>query len=106
MTFAIDARRLTAVICLFLAQYLVLPEAGAVVVKNLFDVEFPVPDQSSQIRAAVFTKGLEEVLIRTGQNKTLLAPLTADYFLVLPLGPQSIATRAACNPMAISGTAP
>jgi predicted regulator of Ras-like GTPase activity (Roadblock/LC7/MglB family) len=38
---------------------------------------------------------LEEVLIRTGQNKTLIAPLTVDYFLVLTLGPQSIATRAA-----------
>lgn len=38
---------------------------------------------------------LEEVLIRTGENKTLIAPLTVDYFLVLTLGPQSIATRAA-----------
>jgi len=38
---------------------------------------------------------LEEVLIRTGENKTLIAPLTVDYFLVLTLGPQSIVTRAA-----------
>ncbi len=38
---------------------------------------------------------LEEVLIRTGENKTLIAPLTVDYFLVLTLGPQSLATRAA-----------
>jgi len=38
---------------------------------------------------------LEEVLIRTGENKTLIAPLTVEYFLVLTLGPQSIATRAA-----------
>jgi len=38
---------------------------------------------------------LEEVLIRTGENKTLIAALTAEYFLVLTLGPQSIATRAA-----------
>ena len=38
---------------------------------------------------------LEEVLIRTDDNKTLIAPLTAEYFLVLTLGPQSIATRAA-----------
>jgi len=38
---------------------------------------------------------LEELLIRTGENKTLIASLTAEYFLVLTLGPQSLATRAA-----------
>ena len=38
---------------------------------------------------------LEEVLIRTGQNKTLIAPLNEDYYLVLTLGPESIAGRAA-----------
>ena len=38
---------------------------------------------------------LEEVLIRTGQNKALIAPLTEDYVLVLTLGPESLATRAA-----------
>lgn len=38
---------------------------------------------------------LEEVLIRTGQNKTLLAPLSADYYLVLTLGPTALAGRAA-----------
>jgi predicted regulator of Ras-like GTPase activity (Roadblock/LC7/MglB family) len=38
---------------------------------------------------------MEEVLIRTGRNKILIAPLTVDYFLVLNLGPQSIAARAA-----------
>lgn len=38
---------------------------------------------------------LEELLIRTGQNKTLIVPLTVDYFLVLTLGPDSIAARAA-----------
>ncbi|WP_303721407.1 roadblock/LC7 domain-containing protein [Malonomonas rubra] len=38
---------------------------------------------------------LQEVLIRTGENKTLLAPLTDEYFLVLTLGPQSIASPAA-----------
>lgn len=38
---------------------------------------------------------LEEVLIRTGRNKTLIAPLNEDYYLVLTLGPQSIAGRAA-----------
>jgi hypothetical protein len=76
MTFAIDTPRLTAVICLFLVQYLVLPDAGAVVVKNLFDVEFPVPDQSSQIRTAVFTKGLEEVLIRASGNRSVVQEIT------------------------------
>ena len=38
---------------------------------------------------------LEEVLIRTEQGKTLIAPLNEDYFLVLNLGPQAIAGRAA-----------
>ena len=38
---------------------------------------------------------LEEVQIRTGLNKTLIAPLTTDYFLILTLGPESIAARAA-----------
>lgn len=38
---------------------------------------------------------LEEVLIRTGRNKTLIVPLTVDYFLVLTLGPEAIAGRAA-----------
>ena len=38
---------------------------------------------------------LEEVVIRTGNNKTLIAPLTQDYLLILQLGPQAIAARAA-----------
>ncbi len=38
--------------------------------------------------------GLEEVVIRTGENKTLIAPLTEDYLLVLYLGPRAIAARA------------
>ena len=37
---------------------------------------------------------LEEVIIRTGQNKTLIAPLTEDYLLVLQLGAEAIAARA------------
>ncbi len=45
--------------------------------------------------ARVDCGSLEEVLIRTGENKTLIVPLTVDYFLVLTLGPQSLATRAA-----------
>lgn len=38
---------------------------------------------------------LEEVVIRTGENKTLMAPLTEDYLLILQLGPEAIAARAA-----------
>jgi len=38
---------------------------------------------------------LEEVVIRTDQNKTLVAPLTEDYLLVLQLGLKSITSRAA-----------
>lgn len=45
--------------------------------------------------ARVDSGELEEVLIRTGNNKTLIAPLTVDYFLILTLGPESIAARAA-----------
>ena len=47
-------------------------DAGAVVVKNLYDVEFPVPTQSSTVRTAVFTKGLEEVLIRVSGSRSIL----------------------------------
>ncbi len=68
-TFAFDVRRLIAVTCLLVIQYAVLPDAGAVVVKNLFDVEFPVPNQNREIRTAVFAKGLEEVLIRVSGNR-------------------------------------
>jgi len=38
---------------------------------------------------------LEEVLIRTEQSKTLIAPLNREYFLVLSLSPEVIAARAA-----------
>ena len=38
---------------------------------------------------------LEEVVIRTGANKTLMVPLTEDYLLILQLGPEAIAARAA-----------
>lgn len=37
---------------------------------------------------------LNEVMIRTGNNKTLIAPLTEDYLLVLQLGSIAIAARA------------
>ncbi len=37
----------------------------------------------------------EELVIRTDRGKTLLAPLSDDYYLVLNLGVESIAARAA-----------
>ena len=75
-SFAIDARRFIVATCLLLVQFLILPNAAAVVVENLFEVEFPVPDQNRQIRAAVFTKGLEEVLIRVSGNRAVAQQLT------------------------------
>ena len=37
---------------------------------------------------------LDEVVIRTGRNKTLISPLTEDYLLILQLGSESIAAFA------------
>ncbi|MCW9049383.1 MAG: roadblock/LC7 domain-containing protein [Deltaproteobacteria bacterium] len=37
---------------------------------------------------------LVEVVINTGENKTLIVPLTEDYLLVLQLGPLAIVARA------------
>ena len=51
------------------------PEADAVVVKGLYDVEYPVPDQSRTVRTAVFNKGLEEVLIRISGDRSVLKNL-------------------------------
>jgi hypothetical protein len=52
-----------------------IPEADAVVVKGLYDVEYPVPDQSRTVRSAVFNKGLEEVLIRVSGDRSVLKDL-------------------------------
>ena len=76
ISFAIETRRFFAVTCLLLAQFALLPDAGAVVVRSLFDVEFPVPDQSRHIRAAVFSKGLEEVLIRVSGSRSVMKEIT------------------------------
>ena len=38
---------------------------------------------------------LEEVVIHTGQHKTMIAPLTEDYLLVLQLESKAITARAA-----------
>lgn len=58
--------------CLLVLMLVSVPEAHAVVVKNLFNVEYPVPEQSKHIRAAVFKKGLEEVLIRVSGSRSIL----------------------------------
>ena len=62
----------------------IVPAASAVVVKGLYNVEFPVPDQSTRVRNAVFTKGLEEVLIRVSGNQAILKaiePATASAYV-------------------------
>jgi predicted regulator of Ras-like GTPase activity (Roadblock/LC7/MglB family) len=49
------------------------------------------------LREAVKRSGssdLEHVVIRTGENKIVIAPLTEDYFLVLHLGTEAIVARA------------
>jgi hypothetical protein len=38
----------------------------------LYDVEFPVPDQSSTVRSAAFSKGLEQVLVRVSGSRSVL----------------------------------
>jgi predicted regulator of Ras-like GTPase activity (Roadblock/LC7/MglB family) len=38
--------------------------------------------------------GLQEIMIRTEHNKTLIVPLSEDYFLVLSLEPGAILARA------------
>ena len=76
ISLAATARQSLAAAGLLLLQFVMLPHAGAVVVENLFDVEFPVPNQSSQIRNAVFSKGLEEVLIRVSGRRSVIQELT------------------------------
>jgi len=52
----------------------------------------------SQLRGAlsrVDSGELDQVVIRTEENKILIAPLTEDYLLILQLGKDSIVARAA-----------
>lgn len=65
-------KRMVLSISLLLLQCLIVPAAQAVVVEDLYRVEFTVPDQSRKVRAAVFTKGLEQVLIRVSGRRTIL----------------------------------
>jgi hypothetical protein len=73
-TFSIHfcARRFIAAVGLTLILAMAAPLARAVVVSNLYDVEFPVPDQSSTVRSAAFSKGLEQVLIRVSGSRSVL----------------------------------
>ena len=52
------------------------PDASAVVVKNLYNVEYPVPNQNRTVRSAVFRKGLEEVLIRVSGSRSVIQNIT------------------------------
>ena len=47
------------------------------------------------VLSRISSGNLEEVVIRTDENKTLIAPLTKDYLLILQLGPHAIVARAA-----------
>ncbi len=52
-------------------------------------------NQLRDVLGVIGSGALEEVVIRTGENKTLVAPLSQDYMLVLQLGADAIAARAA-----------
>ncbi len=67
--------RCVIVLIMMAAQCVIAPIAHAVVVEDLYSVEFPVPDQSRKVRSAVFTKGLEEVLIRVSGNRAVVKQL-------------------------------
>lgn len=73
---ATNVARFIATACLLVMQIAIMPDAAAVVVKNLFVVEFPVPNQNAQVRKAVFSKGLNEVLIRASGSRTVVQELT------------------------------
>ncbi|MGD8933256.1 MAG: DUF2066 domain-containing protein [Gammaproteobacteria bacterium] len=64
--------RVLAAVGLLVILAMATPLARAVVVNNLYDVEFPVPDQSSAVRSAAFSKGLEQVLIRISGSRSVL----------------------------------
>ena len=73
---ATNVARFIAAACLLVLQFASIPNAAAVVVKDLFVVEFPVPDQNAQVRTAVFKKGLEQVLIRASGSRTVIQEIT------------------------------
>jgi hypothetical protein len=66
------AGRFLAAVGLLVILATATPLARAVVVNNLYDVEFPVPDQSRTVRSAAFSKGLEQVLIRVSGSRSVL----------------------------------
>ena len=68
----VKASKFLLVVSALILQFTVVSDSKAVVVTGLYDVEFPVPNQSRQVRDAVFSKGLEEVLIRVSGNRSIL----------------------------------
>ncbi|MGD2160473.1 MAG: DUF2066 domain-containing protein, partial [Gammaproteobacteria bacterium] len=78
------AGRFLAAVGLLVILATATPLARAVVVNNLYDVEFPVPDQSRTVRSAAFSKGLEQVLIRVSGSRSVLQnvnPATAASYV-------------------------
>lgn len=53
-----------------------------------------IMNQLREALARVDSGDLEEIVIRSGENKTLIAPLTEEYLLALHLGPTAIVARA------------
>lgn len=68
----VNASKHLFVVSALILQLAVVSDSDAVVVTGLYDVEFPVPNQNRQVRDAVFSKGLEEVLIRVSGNRSIL----------------------------------
>ncbi len=68
--------RIIAAASLLVLLVSIVPDASAVVVNNLYNVEYPVPDQNRTVRSAVFIKGLEEVLIRVSGSRSILQNIT------------------------------
>ena len=84
LLFSAIIRRFLIAASLLLILAAVVPAAKAVVVTGLYDVEYPVPNQSRQVRNAVFAKGLEEVLIRVSGNRSIfreIKPASASTYV-------------------------
>lgn len=69
---SVSARQSITAVSLLILLMVVVFTSPAAVVTGLYNVEFPVPDQSRKVRNAVFTKGLEEVLVRVSGNRSIM----------------------------------
>lgn len=58
---------------------LMMPQAHAVVVENLYAVEVPVVDQTAATRRVAFKKGLSEVLIRVTGDRNIFSLIKLPY---------------------------